>query len=253
MNKKTIIIVLIIVIIVVIIRSFFIIDIRYFKEEFLIKNNYKRNFEQFNAVKENFKSFPTITVNFNFDSYIDISFEREFVNKNNEPTFTYDYQIPDIIINDTIAYARIQNTSYAIQDFNLNDSILKVILSDSIIEVNTNKFTLHYSGNMESIHFKKILKLSELDLTKIEGIKDELRKVNCFGYSKFGSGEYILNYRTDQINSLSYLLAQNIIILERIDDYLGSYGQIETDIYWIQIGNQLVDYIPYLKLKNRKI
>jgi hypothetical protein len=253
MKTRNFIIIGILILVISLLRSFFIIDFRYFKEEFLIKRNYNKNIDLFNKASQIFKNFPTLTINFDFDKNIDINFEKNLIKKNNEPSFCYDYYSPTISVYDTVLYFNNQNFSSQILDFMIEDSNLKIILLDSVLNTNTEKVKFVYSGKMKSDKFQEILKLADLKMTKIERIKDELRKFNCFGYSKFSNGELILNYRTDGINSFSYLFANNDSIIEKIDNDIGRHGKIKSDIYWIQIGNQLVDYIPYLKLKNKEI
>ncbi len=256
MKRKVIIISIIIsIIIVLIIRSTFLLEIRLIKEEFLIKWNYRIHSEQFDNLKSFFIQLPDVELNFLNKEDLEINYH---CHKEDKVLNTYGQNSYDntffLFLTDTLAYGTKRNFGFIVLDIYKENGKIIVNTADSTFTIKT-PCTIQYTGNLKSNMADRILEIVGTDVNMIDEIRQNLKTLNCFGYSKDSKGNVLINYRTTGImfDTFSYLLLlPNNAFLDISYKGLVS-GKLDNNFYWIHHEGIQVSYFSYMKLKNRKI
>lgn len=250
--KKIITIILVVFGVLLITKPYYILDLRRYKEKFLIERNYEQNTDNFKLAKERFEIYPKCRVNYDSNNFIDITKHSEFTSEVEEEDFEYAIRRPYISITDTVSFLSLNNRHYIISGLYYIDSTLSIETLDSTFRFREDWY-LSYSGYQKSDLFEQTLKVIELDKGMIESIKHELKKLNCFGYSR--STDYlILDFRTNYIMTDTYSYWFDINENNQFfNDTMLPYGQLDKGVYWFHNERIHVNYRPYLKLRNPKI
>jgi len=236
-----------------ILRTIFIVDLRFAKEEFLIKWNYSKNTEAFQNAKPFLFDLPNVDINFinRTDLEINLSQGDESIYKSD---ILYD-NVFTMFISDTSTNYYYRQTGDEITNFWLVENKIKVQTIDSTFIVPKN-FTIKYMGSLTSGNSQKALEVFRLDIETITEIRDELRKLNCFGYNRDYKGNIIIHFRTNfssMFDVFSYLLLLPENIGKDISYFDSKYGKIDNDFYWFHFEHLHVNYLKYMKLINRTI
>ena len=228
-------------------------DFRFAKEEFLIKRNYSKNTEAFQSAKPFLFDLPHLDINFinRTDLEINLSQIDELIYK---PDMLYD-NVFTMFISDTSTHYYYKQTGDEIINFWLVENKIKVQTTDSTFLIPKN-FTINYMGSLTSENSQKALEVFGLDYETLNEIRDELRKLNCFGYSRDNNGNIIIHFRTNfssMFDVFSYLLLLPENIGKDIDYFNSKNGKIDNDLYWFHFEHLHVNYLKYMKLSNRTI
>ena len=238
----------------------FIPDVRMLKEAYLIKSNYRNNKEQFNFASKDFETFPNISLNFGEDGFIDLR-TRGFIlydvfSKLNIDSLNKNELIPWIDIDDSTARLVYKDYVYSIQNFDYVDSALHVATTDGQFFQFDKIWTISYTGFGTSEFVPLVYEASNLDSNKIEEVKAQLRKRNCFGYDRYDEN-LILHFRSNRrfmIDAYSYCELKDPTKLPEFLEKSFDYGKLNNNTYWFY--NEvfgMISYDPWLVLHNREI
>lgn len=232
-----------------ILRSIFIVDLRFAKEEFLIKRNYSKNTEAFQNAKPFLFDLPQVDINFINRTDIEINLsQRDTLDMLYDNVFT-------MFISDTSTNYYYKQTGDEINNFWLIENKIKVQTTDSTFIVPKN-FTINYNGSLTSENSQKALEVFGIDIETIAEIRDELRELNCFGYNRDYMGNIIIHFRTNDssmFDVFSYLLLLPENIGTNISYFNSQYGKIDKDFYWFHFEHIHLSYLKYMKLISRTI
>ncbi len=255
MKKKVIQISIISIIIVLIVRSAFLLEIRLVKEEFLIKWNYRIHSEQFDNLKSFFIQLPDVELNFLNKEDLEINYHCY---KEDKTLNTYEQNSCDntfsLFLTDTLAYGTKRDFGFIVLDIYKENGKIIINTVDSVFAIKT-PCTIRYTGNLKSNMADRIIEIIGIDINMINEIRQNLKALNCFGYSKDNKGNVLINYRTAGImfDTFSYLLMlPDNTFLDIPYQGLVS-GKLDNNFYWIHHEGIHVSYFSYMKLKNRKI
>jgi hypothetical protein len=242
-----------IILIFFILRAFLIVDFRFAKEEFLIIRNYSKNTEAFQNAKPFLFDLPHVDINFinKFDLEIDLSQRDELIYK---PDMFYE-DVFTMFVSDTSTNYYYKQTGDEIINFWLVENKIKIQTIDSTFLI-PKYFTINYRGTLSSDNSQKALEVFGLDFETLNEIRDELRKLNCFGYSRDYNGNIVIHFRTNfsyMFDVFSYLLLLPENIEQEISHFNSKYGKIDNDIFWFHFEYLHLSYLPYMKLSNRTI
>ena len=237
--------------IVFLLRAIFITEIRFIKEEYLIKKNYNQNIENFQKSKSFLHKLPDLEINFINKTDVEIQYRP----KENRKLNLLESNLYFLFISDTSAYLKYKDFGGAIVDFWIENNSIKIKNADSIHTVAEN-FNIQYIGNLKSNNSERILEIIEIDTQTINRTRDILRGLNCFGYSKDLYGNIIIHFRTTEnymFDVFSYVLIPPMNHRNEIHYFQSKHGKINNSIYWYHFENIHVSYSPYMRLSNRNI
>lgn len=236
-------------------RIFFIVDFRFKKEELLIKWNYYKNAEVFRNAEAFLFDLPELEINFMNKTDLEITLSQRD-DKFNDCSHTLLDKVFTLFISDTSAHYRYRNTNDDILNFWLEEKKIVVQNADSTFVIPGN-FTINYKGNLTSDNSLKAKEIFCIDIETINLMRNEFRKLNCFGYKRDYMGNVILFYRTVSSNLLldvfSYVMLLPENKREDIDYFISKNGKINDTLYWFHDEHLHVNYLNYMKLNNRII
>jgi len=241
------------ILIFLILRTIFIVDFRFAKEEFLIKWNFSKNTEAFQNAKPFLFDLPNVDINFinRTDLEIILSERDEVINTSDT---LYD-NVFTMFVSDTSTHYLDNHTGDEITNFWLAENSIHIQSADSTFLIPKN-FTINYSGTLTTDNSQKALEIFGLDFETINLIRDELGKLNCFGYQRDYMGNIIIHFRTNfryMFDVFSYLLILPENIGKDIDYFNSKNGKIDNDFYWFHFEEIHVSQFKYMKLSNRTI
>lgn len=241
------------ILIFLILRTIFIVDFRFAKEEFLIKWNYSKNTEAFQNAKPFLFDLPHVDINFinRTDLEIILSERDEVFNTSD----TFYENVFTMFVSDTSTHYFYNHTGDEITNFWLAENSIHIQSADSTFLIPKN-FTINYRGSLTTDNSQKALEIFGLDFETINQIRDELRKLNCFGYQRDYMGNIIIHFRTNfssMFDVFSYLLIKPENSGKDISYFNSKKGKIDNDIFWFHFEYLHVNYLKYMKLSNRKI
>jgi hypothetical protein len=238
-----------------ILRIFYIVDFRFKKEELLIKWNYYKNAEAFQNAKAFLYGLPDLEINFMNRTDLEINLSQiddEF----NYCSYIFYDNVFTLFISDTSTHYIYQNTSDEIINFWLEEEKIIVQSADSTFLIPKN-FTVNYRGNLTSSNSQKAKEIFGLNIETINHIRDEFRKLNCFGYHRDYMGNIIIYFRTVSSSIILDVFSYLLILPENngidIDYFKSKNGRINNDFYWYHGEHLHINYFDYMKLNNRII
>ena len=234
-----------------IIISYFITNLRFVKEEFLIKSNYNQNKLLFEKSISILDTIPYIDINFRGDSMIVLEIDKRVPFSDTVDYFSSNYP-PIISISKEGKDFSIDNYLYPLSDFWFTDSTLFVNTPDSVFKV-YNEWIFRYDGYRDDSMLDKILNYEGLSEQRITDIQNILREINCSGVEKIKSGNFIINYRTNYllIDAFSYkIITSASDTSDDLHDVLTEHEKLDENIYWFHYWRIPVDYFGYLKFDN---